>query len=343
MVKMFMRNLIAPICIPGIVFLFLLGCKGSENKQEPVDFPYVQVPSYITDQQLAVDYLARNFWDKFFTLVPDEQLLETTVYGVDSLSFDNSFQQYARLLSMASAKSRDVSVKNLFANLDILALQGNRKPLLAVMDRAEHYLYNPLSVLLNEEIYLSILNGILQSEALSDLEKMQYEYQHKICSLNRLGMPAADFSFRQIVGNFYPDASLLSGGLYASYPPNGYADKSLYKDVKGEYTLLFFNNPDCHSCEGILGAIKGSVLAEMALQGVLKILAIYIDEDLGAWLRNREKFPEEWIYAFDHNKILRENNIYGLRAIPSLYLLDKEKRVILKDAPVDMVISYFQR
>ena len=35
-----------------------------------------------------------------------------------------------------------------------------------------------------------------------------------------------------------------------------------------------------------------------------------------------------------------ENELYGLRAIPSLYLLDKEKRVILKDAPVEIVIEY---
>ena len=78
----------------------------------------------------------------------------------------------------------------------------------------------------------------------------------------------------------------------------------------------------------------------MVSVGKVKVLSMYIDEDLKGWSENRNKFPQEWIYAYDHNMILRDNNIYGLRAIPSMYLLDKEKRVILKDAPVGKVISY---
>ena len=86
--------------------------------------------------------------------------------------------------------------------------------------------------------------------------------------------------------------------------------------------------------------IKGSPLAGLIQEGKLEVLAMYIDEDLSAWRNNREKYPKEWIYAHDGELILRDNGIYGLRAIPSLYLLDKEKRVILKDAPVEKVISY---
>ena len=33
------------------------------------------------------------------------------------------------------------------------------------------------------------------------------------------------------------------------------------------------------------------------------------------------------------------DQIYNVRAIPSLYLLDREKRVILKDAPQDKVFE----
>ena len=82
-------------------------------------------------------------------------------------------------------------------------------------------------------------------------------------------------------------------------------------------------------------------MTELVKRGELKVLAMYIDEDLTAWRENSGKYPNEWIYAYDHNLVLRDNNIYGLRAIPSLYLLDKEKRVILKDAPVGDIISYF--
>ena len=164
------------------------------------------------------------------------------------------------------------------------------------------------------------LNGILAAKSLSDLDKMQYEYQHRICSLNRKGTAAADFVFEQFNGK--------KGRLYG---------------IKGNYTLVFFNNPGCHACGEILDAIVNSPVMDMVDKGKVKVLAMYIDEDLKAWKENRSKFPQNWIYAHDPNMVLRDNNIYGLRAIPSMYLLDKEKRVILKDAPVDMIISYLQK
>ena len=321
----------------------LLGCNGSNNKtvkkdtaDAAVQFPQVQVPSYINDQQQAVNYMARNFWDKFFA-GNIQSSGRSAIHGVDSLSFGEAFGLYAKLLKIATPKTVESSVQELFANLDSLAVAGERKPLLAVMQRAEHYFYDPNSPVLDEEIYLCALNGILAAKSLSELDKMQYEYQHRICSLNRVGTPAADFAFRQLVaGNSLPDNN---SQMYSQAPPKGYADKTLYKNVKGDYTLLFFNNPDCSACGDILDAIKNSHLQELVQQKRLSIVAMYTDEDLSAWARNREKYPLEWIYAFDHKLILRDNNIYGLRAIPSLYLLDKEKKVILKDATVDMVIN----
>jgi hypothetical protein len=221
---------------------------------------------------------------------------------------------------MAGAAVVEAPVQELFANLDSLALSGEKKPLLKVMQLMEHFFYDPNSPVLDEEIYLRALNGILAAKSLSDLDKMQYQYQHMICSLNRVGTPAADLTFRQMTGK--------NGTLYG---------------IKGDYTLLFFNNPDCNACGEILQTIVNSPLVGLIESGKVKVLAMYIDEQLDAWKRNRDKFPKEWIYAHDPNMILRDNNVYGLRAIPSIYLLDKEKRVILKDAPVDKVISYFTR
>ena len=331
--------------------LALQGCKGTQgdnSQPQAVKFPQVQVPSYISDQQQAVNFLAKNFWDKFFTSPAEKSPkngkhkenglsgIKNAVHGVDSLSFEEAFGMYAQLLGMSGQEVVQNSVRELFANLDSLAKIGERKPLLKVMELSEHYFYNPNSPVLNEEIYLCALNGILAAESLSELDKMQYEYQHRICSLNRAGTPAADFEFRQLVaGSSLPDSNTK---MFSETPPKGYSDKTLYKDVKGKYTLLFFNNPDCGACGEILDAIKNSHLTALVEQKQLTIVAMYIDEDFSAWAKNREKYPAEWIYAFDRKLVLRDNNIYGLRAIPSLYLLDEEKKVILKDATIDMII-----
>ena len=338
-----MRKLICMATVASLLLPMLQGCGNKKEKCTPEPFPQVQLPIYINDNSQAVNFMVKNFWNRFFKMTPCQDIMESTIYGVDSVSFDQACGQYARLLTMAGKKNAGVSVKLLFANLDSLATAGTRKPMLAVMDRAENYLYNPVSPLLDEEAYLMVLNEILALGSLSDEEKLQYEYQHRICSMNRVGTQAADFGFRELTASTIAQQNpFTKDQMYGNTPPKGYADKTLYKDVKGEYTLLFFNNPDCNSCAGIMSAIKESHLGTMAEDGKLKILAMYIDEDLGAWYNNREKFPDEWIYAFDHNLILRDNNIYGLRAIPSLYLLDKDKKVLLKDATVERVIEYFQ-
>ena len=38
--------------------------------------------------------------------------------------------------------------------------------------------------------------------------------------------------------------------------------------------------------------------------------------------------------------IIRSDVTYNVRAIPSLYVLDYEKKVIMKDAPVENVLPY---
>ena len=293
---------------------------GGEKSVNDGSFPMVSPPSYIRDQEQAVKYIARNFWDDFFKIGLDGKEKAGAVHGVDSLAFLNSFGMYAQLATMAGARTMEAPMAELFKNLDSLALNGERKPLLKVMEQMEHYFYDPNSPVLDEEIYLRALDGMLAAKSLTDVDKMQYEYQHRLCSLNRAGTPAADFKFEEMKGN--------KGSLYG---------------INGDYTLIFFNNPGCHACGEILETIVNSPVAEMFTSGKVKVLAMYIDEDIEAWRENRGKFPKEWIYAHDHKMILRDNNIYGLRAIPSLYLLDKEKRVILKDAPVGKVISYLQQ
>ena len=66
----------------------------------------------------------------------------------------------------------------------------------------------------------------------------------------------------------------------------------------------------------------------------------YIDEDLQGWKDYMPIYPDNWYNGFDPNLVIRGEGLYSVRAIPSLYLLDKEKGVILKDAPENRLLSY---
>jgi hypothetical protein len=72
-------------------------------------------------------------------------------------------------------------------------------------------------------------------------------------------------------------------------------------------------------------------LNELTERGDLKVLVLYPDEDLTAWKEHLTDYPSAWINGYDKNKVITRERSYDLRAIPALYLLDKEKRVMAKD------------
>ena len=67
-------------------------------------------------------------------------------------------------------------------------------------------------------------------------------------------------------------------------------------------------------------------------------MAIYPDAQLDEW--KKEVYPKDWINGYDHTQSINNEGLYDLRAIPMIYLLDSQKRVIFKDAPVELVETY---
>ena len=63
----------------------------------------------------------------------------------------------------------------------------------------------------------------------------------------------------------------------------------------------------------------------------MKVLAVYPDADLKEWRRWLPENPSWWISAYDRGEKIRNGELYDLKAIPTIYLLDHDKRVILKD------------
>ena len=145
-----------------------------------------------------------------------------------------------------------------------------------------------------------------------------YEYQALMSAKNQRGTKAADFAFKDAAGRRYT--------LYG---------------IRAELTLILFSNPGCHSCKDIIAQLcSRPYLKHMIEEKRLAILNIYIDEELDKWREYLPEYPKEWISGYDYLGRIREEQPYDVRAIPSLYLLDAEKRVLMKDAPVEKVLQY---
>jgi hypothetical protein len=169
----------------------------------------------------------------------------------------------------------------------------------------------------NEDVYYHFVLRYASYEGLSDALRGKYEREARLCALNRVGTKAADFRFADKRGKM-----------------------TNLHDVKAEMTLLFFSNPGCEACMQIINVLREEpLIASHIASGRLAVVNVYIDEDIQAWRDYMPIYPEEWYNGFDPDYVLRSNEIYCVRAIPSLYLLDAEKRVILKDAPENKVFD----
>jgi thioredoxin-related protein len=168
---------------------------------------------------------------------------------------------------------------------------------------------DPNSPFRDEQEAIKIYDSILASPWYSAAEKQAIQHTLKLAQQNRIGSVANDFTF---------------------YTPEGTA-KKLYA-IKSPYTLLYFYNPECNACKEMKAAlVASSIITQKLHAGTLKLVAIYIDTDLSIWRTHLPYLPKEWIHGRDEEQYLWKNKVYDLRAIPTIYLLDKNKKVLLKD------------
>ena len=220
----------------------------------------------------------------------------------------------------------------------IVRLTGDLRPMRSFIERAETsrpvleffitisemVLHDPNSPMRDDELYIPILEHLVTSPLLDEYERLIPEHDLRIASQNRIGMMANDFEYTLKDGT--------TGRLH---------------DIDADYTILMFNNPDCPMCREIIDEIGASpMLNEMQELGRVRVIAMYPDSDLEAWHRYHGQMPRRWIVSYDDGCFLDNNDLYNLSAIPSLYLLDAHKRVIIKDGisvmQIEDAIAYME-
>jgi len=303
-----------------LLAVMAVGC-GQGKKAESfsaLPFPEVIPPGMMTDPQDRAEYIAEHYWDAVTDPsreYPSDSLLLSGVLRTD---VEQKFADWLSVLDMIPFQKAEKAVSRLYAR--ILACGSNDSisdMLLSFSELSYKYFYDPNSPLRNEDYYHVFVSRLSKHPGLSSEMRDRYEYYSTMTSLNRTGTIASDFRFS--------DKNGIIRTLHS---------------IKAPLTLLFFSNPGCEACMDIINVLKGhEKIASMIAAGELAVLNIYIDEDIRAWRDYMSVYPDEWYNGFDPDLIIRNENLYHVRAIPSLYLLDEEKRVILKDAPENKVFG----
>lgn len=299
-----------------LLFLLCCGCKdGNATKGEAVTetsqdntekrFTLPEIPAMYTTPEQRGDFLVKHYWDNFdFTDTAYVHLPEVT---------EQAFVDFLDVANHTPLPAATEGIKRM-----ISGAEKNKKVFDYFVSLSDKYLYDPNSPFRNEEYYIAVLEKIFESDHLDETEKTRPQYRYNLAQKNRLGTKALNFT--------YTTSSGKQGTLY---------------NVSAEYTLVYINNPGCHACGEITEGLKQSVIIQYLLsEKRLAIVCIYPDEDLEEWKKHLSDFPDNWINGYDKGTVMRDKDLYDLKAIPSLYLLDKNKTVLLKDATFPQVEQY---
>lgn len=176
---------------------------------------------------------------------------------------------------------------------------------------AEKYLYDPNSPYRNDEQYLLFLQYVASHQLADYTTNPRYQKHYAMVQKNRVGHKATDFPYTTQAGE--------EGHLY---------------NLQSPYILLFFHDPDCEECQYVKQQLE-SQHAHFAQKGV-QVVAVYIDDEVEAW--QKAQYPSAWlsVYAPEIDK----QDLYDIKALPTLYLLNTRKLVLLKDVRLEEVINH---
>ena len=171
----------------------------------------------------------------------------------------------------------------------------------------DQILYDASSRHYDEPLYSALMQAVISSDA-DSVMKLIPRQRLKIMRQNQVGKQANDFSFVDKEGRPH----------------------RLY-EVETPLLVLIFTNPGCSLCQQMQERIgQNETLQKQLESGQLKVLSVTPDADEDEW--KQHAYPTNWMVGFDSKKTIYSQQLYDIQRLPCIYLLDKDKHVLLKEA-----------
>lgn len=185
----------------------------------------------------------------------------------------------------------------------------------AMLEQADSLYFTPGSPTECEALYALYLQAAIPRLEGTDRQVAQWKL-NDVCLRNAEGSPAANFEF-----------ALASGPQRVK----------LHKFMKGKPLLMLLYDPLCHHCQEVISALDNANVSSK-----LPVLAVCVESTPELWEESRTGLPQGWIAAFDRSAIT-ETDLYMIRSLPSIYLLDGQRNVILKNPSLDRLSQWISQ
>ena len=305
-----MRYLILLIAIT----LFSTSCAGQQKKETQVkqekrrEFQLPEVPAILDTPEKRATFVCEHYWDHF-------DFADTAYMHLPDIT-EQAIVNFMDLMPRVPKELASRSIGILFQKASPHSAMAWH-----FWETMSRYWKDANSPIRNEDMFILLCSSIESVEEVEEVMKQRASFARNLAEKNRLGQPAIDFVY-----------TLESGKQGRMY------------DLKADFTLLFFYNPDCHTCAEVKTDMRNSSrLKQLVETGRMKVLTVYPDEDLALWRDRLSELSTAWVNGYDKGQVLTHENLYDLSAVPSFYLLDKDKKVLLKDADWREVMHFFEK
>lgn len=166
----------------------------------------------------------------------------------------------------------------------------------------------------------------------SDIMGMDEVFVHMVD--NHFGKEKTPWVTDKVLNNLNERADKLRNILIGKKAPNMLLQDTAGNNVPlhsidAKYIAIYFWEPDCGHCERETPKLK-KIYNDLKDDG-FKVYSVCIDRN------NRKKWKSyikekdlNWINVYDGNKWTNFQELYDLRAVPTIFLLDKEKHILAK-------------
>ncbi len=273
---------------------------------EPLrELPLPAVPDTLRTPQRRAAYILDHFWDAMD--------FADTLRTRDRGFMEQNLANYFSLFPHADTAALVPTVERL-----LHAAGGDRRTTTLLAEIAEKYLYEPDSPLYDESHYQRFLRALLRLPYPDAAETVRYRYQLASIRKNSPGTRAADFRYIDRQGR-----------------------RRTLGRTQGSRLLLIFYDPACDHCLRTMERLAHDAsLGRLIETGELTVLALFADGEEAEWRRSLGNLPEKWLAGLDISGV-QEHELYVLRELPALYLLDGKKHVILKNTDPEQIRSHF--
>ena len=267
----------------------------------------VEVPDSIKNQSdLSYYYLREHFWDNVD--LSDGRLLRTPL-------LTSKVETYLDKLTPPIADSVIVSINKMIAQTK------------ANTEVRDYLIWLFTSKYQNPKIMG--LDAVFVY--LADNYFAKYEITNTTPSIKQTITKKADQLRKILIGSLAPDLWLIdTTGTYKSF-----------KEIKADYTILFFWDIDCSICKKELTDLKK---LNDDNKYNLEVYAIASNNDLDAWKNYIKTADLNWINVNGSKSMTPDfHDLYDIYATPVIYVLDHDKKIIAKRINAQQIFQVIER